>query len=187
MPLVVGFLLTTVLGGLLGFFFQQRTWAHQHRVQTHDRERERAAEVFEEVSRLLDRRLYRLRLLAWSLLAEGDGRSEQAESSMENYRQVLFEWNDSLNRNLALIQQYFGAVARDRFDRTIGAAFIELGRTVEAMWKQRGEEAGGAGGRQIQDVQLTELGGLIYVFNLDMIKAVQSGRVGLGIDVRGGI
>lgn len=46
-------LLTTVLGGLLGSFFQQRTWAHQHRVQTQDRERERAVPVFEEVSRLL--------------------------------------------------------------------------------------------------------------------------------------
>lgn len=36
-PVVAGFLLTTVLGGLLGFFFRRRTWAHQHRVQTQER------------------------------------------------------------------------------------------------------------------------------------------------------
>jgi len=32
-PLVVGFLLTSVLGGLLGYLFQQRAWSHQHQVQ----------------------------------------------------------------------------------------------------------------------------------------------------------
>jgi hypothetical protein len=58
-----GFILTTVLGGLLGFFFQRRSWIHQHNVQLAEQERERAVSVFEEVSRLLGKRLYRMRLL----------------------------------------------------------------------------------------------------------------------------
>ncbi|MGW3664811.1 hypothetical protein [Streptomyces sp. NPDC005141] len=98
-PVAAGFLLTTVLGGLLGSFFQQRTWAHQHRVETRERERDRAALVFEEVSKLLDKRLYRLRLLYWSLAADTGVRSERSERRMEDYRQVLYEWNDSINRN----------------------------------------------------------------------------------------
>lgn len=108
---VAGFLLTTVLGGLLGFFFQRRTWAHQHRVQTQDRERERAVLVFEEISKLLDRRLYRLRRLYWSLVADEDVHSERSDNRMDDYQDVLYEWNDSINRNLALIQQYFGVAA----------------------------------------------------------------------------
>jgi hypothetical protein len=42
-PLITGFFLTTVLGGGLGFFFQRRTWEHQHRVVFEEQERERAA------------------------------------------------------------------------------------------------------------------------------------------------
>jgi hypothetical protein len=32
-PLVVGFLLTTVLGGLLGTYLQRRSWEHQNEAQ----------------------------------------------------------------------------------------------------------------------------------------------------------
>ncbi|MFI8834971.1 hypothetical protein ACIGPN_28730 [Streptomyces afghaniensis] len=177
-PLVAGFLLTTVLGGMLGSFFQQRTWAHQHRVQAQDRERERAVLVYEEVSRLLDKRLYRLRLLYWSLAADTGARSEQSETRMGDYRQVLYEWNDSINRNLALIQQYFGIAARDRLDYRIGAAFVELGQAVEAMWKQFDSGAGTASRERINDALLTALGAQIYAYNVDMIRAIQSGAVG---------
>jgi uncharacterized membrane protein len=68
-PIAVGFLLTTVLGGSLGFYFQQRTWNHQHAVQRREQRHEQAIRVFEELSRLMDRRLYRLRLLYWSRAA----------------------------------------------------------------------------------------------------------------------
>ncbi|ONI92401.1 hypothetical protein ALI22I_03830 [Saccharothrix sp. ALI-22-I] len=176
-PLVVGFLLTTVLGGLLGFFFQRRTWAHQHRVQTRDREWQRAVQVFEEVSRLLDKRLYRLRLLYWSLNTDKDARSEQSEKRMEDYREVLREWNDSINRNLALIQQYFGIAARQRFDNGIGAIFVVLGRDVEAMWR-RFDGGTGSPGPRINDQKLEALGSQIYAYNLEMIRAIQGGTVG---------
>ena len=39
-PLIVGFSLTTVLGGGLGFYFQRRAWAHQHAVVREEQERE---------------------------------------------------------------------------------------------------------------------------------------------------
>ncbi|MGW7610493.1 hypothetical protein ACWGKW_25065 [Streptomyces sp. NPDC054766] len=175
-PVAAGFLLTTVLGGLLGSFFQQRTWAHQHRVET--RERDRAALVFEEVSKLLDKRLYRLRLLYWSLAADTDVRSERSERRMEDYRQVLYEWNDSINRNLALIQQYFGVAVRDRLDYGIGTAFVELGQAVEAMWRQFDGGTSTASRERIDDALLTALGSQIYHYNLEMIRAIQGGVVG---------
>src|SRR5204863_5791423 len=128
-PVFVGFLLTTVLGGVLGYIFQQRGWNHQYKVQLQRQERERAVAIFEEVSRLMDRRLYRLKLLYWSLPAgRADGtRSPLAEPRMDDYRQVLYEWNDSINRNLALVQQYFGEAMHKRLDNVIGSAFVSLG------------------------------------------------------------
>src|SRR5580693_8556624 len=74
--LVAGFVLTSVAGGALGYWFQHRAWAHQHEIQLRDEEHQhevkrreeehqRALKTFEEVSQLLDRRLYRMRLLYW--------------------------------------------------------------------------------------------------------------------------
>jgi type II secretory pathway pseudopilin PulG len=42
--IVVGFLLTTVLGGLLGTYLQQRTWEHQNRARLREDELRRAAD-----------------------------------------------------------------------------------------------------------------------------------------------
>jgi hypothetical protein len=66
-----------VAGGALGYWFQHRAWAHQHEIQLRDEEHQhevqrreeehqRALKTFEEVSQLLDRRLYRMRLLYWA-------------------------------------------------------------------------------------------------------------------------
>lgn len=178
-PVFVGFLLTTVFGGTLGYIFQRRGWTHQHTTQLRQQERERAVAIFEEVSRLMDRRLYRLKLLYWSLPAgRADGaRSPLAEPRMEGYRQALYEWNDSINRNLALIQQYFGEAMRERLDNVIGSAFVSLGRSVEHLWTSDSDTPVAVEPREFER-RLTELNSLVYGFNLLMIRAIQAGAVG---------
>jgi len=37
-PLVVGFVLTTVLGGVLGTYLQRRTWDHQNEARLREEE-----------------------------------------------------------------------------------------------------------------------------------------------------
>jgi hypothetical protein len=53
-PLVVGFVLTTVLGGLLGTYLQWRTWDHQNETRLREEELRRAGAVCQPVSGLLD-------------------------------------------------------------------------------------------------------------------------------------
>ena len=178
-PVALGFLLTTILGGTLGYFFQRRAWTHQHTTQLRQQERERAVAVFEEVSRLMDRRLYRLQLLYWSLPSgRTDGtRSPLAEIRMDDYRRILYEWNDSINRNLALIQQYFGEAMRLQLDNVIGSTFVRLGRAVERLWVSETEPSATAVPKPL-DGQMTTLNTLVYRFNLQMIRAIQAGAVG---------
>jgi hypothetical protein len=172
---------------LLGFFFQNRTWDHQHEVQQAEQDRlrnkqlaeekrERALQIFDEISRLMDKRLYRLRLVYWSLQSDdGQGaRPPSAESRFEDYRQILYEWNDSINRNLALLQYYFGSGMRDRLDYKVGESFVELGRIMENWWTTRTKPDP----RQSVDRRLLELGNLVYGFNLDMIRAIHTGAFG---------
>jgi len=58
--LVLGFVLTSVLGGLLGYVFQRRAWSHQFDVQRRTAEREAAAAALHELSNLLEKRRYRM-------------------------------------------------------------------------------------------------------------------------------
>jgi hypothetical protein len=178
-PIVVGFLLTTVAGGGLGYFFQTRSWRHQHDAQRREAERERAEQAFEEVSRLLDKRLYRLDRLYSSLRPSADADHEAvAVAKMADYQAVLYEWNDNINRTLAVIQLYFGVDMRDRVDYVVGRELVELGRIVSQMWHDRAAAAGTDGPQDVDD-RLSKLHVMIYKFNLDMLRALQSGTVGL--------
>ena len=173
---VVGFILTTVVGGLLGYFFQQRSWSHQHRVEGAARQRDRAVELFDELSRLLDRRLSRMRRLHWSLINDGEApRSEDSRGRMADYVAVLYDWNDSINRNLALLQRYFGQGMRDRLDNEIGVRQRELGEELESLWNGRSRVANEGGS---VEERFDRLADLIYEFNVDMITSIQQGDIG---------
>ena len=104
--LVLGFILTSVLGGLLGYVFQRRAWSHQFEVQRSASERNAASAALDELSSLLDKRRYRMLLVYWQLDREDP---EELERRVSDYRTVLEDWNDGLNRRLALVATHFGS------------------------------------------------------------------------------
>lgn len=65
--LFLAFVLTTVFGGLLGYYFQKRSWTHQNTTKLLESERNVATKLFEEISVLLDKRLYSMRQLYWKI------------------------------------------------------------------------------------------------------------------------
>jgi len=189
--LVVGFVLTSVAGGALGSWFQRRAWAHQHEIQLRDEERQRevqrrdeehlrALKTFEEVSQLLDRRLYRMRRLYWAAreVAAGTGDLERLAVARADYRAILAEWNDNLNRNLALIETYFGTPARNVMSGQIYEGFAALGRGLEEIVKM----ASAAGGSPIEvprfGYRVTRLSRAVYALNLQMLRQLRDDSVG---------
>jgi hypothetical protein len=176
--LLAGFVLTTVLGGGLGYFFQHRSWAHQHETVRAEQERQQALKVFEDVSSLLDKRLYRMRRLYWAAksAAEG-GDAATVQVALDHYRESLEVWNDNLNRNLALVHTYFGLGARKRLELDVYEHFAAIGRSLEAFVRVVSARA--------KDVEIPPLGkrlsGLghrIYLLNLHMLELLQTGRLG---------
>ena len=102
--LVVGFALTTVLGGFLGSWLQQRTWGHQRDAQLREDELRRADSFCQQVSQLLDKRLYRMLRFYYALASDSAAAdSSRVRDSIREYNAVLYEWNDCLNLNLALM------------------------------------------------------------------------------------
>jgi hypothetical protein len=189
--LVAGFVLTSVAGGALGYWFQHWAWAHQHEIQLRDEEHQhevqrreeehqRALKTFEEVSQLLDRRLYRMRLLYWAAreVAAGTGDQERLASARADYRAVLTEWNDNLNRNLALIETYFGTSARNVVSGQIYEGFAVSGRGLEEIVKMVSK----AGGARIEiprfGHRIARLSRIVYALNLQMLRLLREDSIG---------
>jgi len=66
-PVGVGFVLTGVLGALLTTRLQSRAWQRQDEVLQRRNQREQRLAAFEEISGLLDCRLYAMRQVWWAL------------------------------------------------------------------------------------------------------------------------
>jgi hypothetical protein len=163
--LVVGFLLTTVVGGLLGYFFQKRAWDHQHDVTVESSHREAAFAVFEELSTLMDKRLYRMRVFD-SVLASVEASDAEIETAREGYRQIRYDWNDNLNRNLACVEAYFDASVRSKVELGVYEDFSRLHGKIVTNYGQR---RNGANVGSLKS-ELDAVSDRIYDANLDMLR-----------------
>lgn len=170
--LVIGFLLTTLVGGYLTQGWQRRADAFQREAELRRSEQQAATRVFEELSRLMDKRLYRMRRLHNGL--EGRVAAERMAERWDAYREVLFEWNENLNRNLALAQRYFGDQARNTFEFQINEGFRSLGALLEGgPYPEDGRTR-----YEVRQQMADDLNNVIYDFDVDLIAAIQQAEVG---------
>ena len=175
--LTVGFILTSVIGGLLAYFFQNRSWKYQNTEKLAESERSTATVVYEDISKLLDKRLYRMRQLHWKL-DDLNLEPEVLEKYMNDYRDILYEWNDRMNRNLALTQAYFGDEIRTVLEHTIFEEFKRIGVLLEQSYLQKQKNSNIVNSEQISK-DLAKLSNTIYLINLRMIELIQNGKVGV--------
>jgi hypothetical protein len=179
-PLVIGFVLTIVLGGWLGAWLQRRTWDHQNEVQLRQDELRRADDVCHSVSILLDKRLYRMRRFYFALTLDPElpERSERILACLKEYDAVLYEWNDSLNLNLALMGAYFGEGARDWLDFELYEQFKQVGAELEDYYVRN------ARGSEVEHnlaqikADLDSLGSQVYQLGVFMMTQLRDGAVG---------
>ncbi len=169
--LVVGFVLTTVGGAVLGYLLQNRSWSRQREVTLVQAEREAALRVFEELSTLMDRRLYRMRRLE-GVLSDEEAADDELERARADYRAVLFEWNDSLNRSLARVETYFGRSVRVYVELHVYEGFKALHQLLMSMLS-----ADGLASASVADI-LQPLSDRIYDLNAAMGELVRDGLVG---------
>ncbi|HEU0299411.1 MAG TPA: hypothetical protein VFR37_08155 [Longimicrobium sp.] len=114
--LMLGFVLTTVGGALIGGYLQTRS-----------RFKAQQEQVFTEVARQMDLRSYRTEQLLNGL--RGDVEYASLETRRREYRPALEEWNINRNRNSALIERYFGKNASECFD-SIHVSFFNIHRSI---------------------------------------------------------
>jgi hypothetical protein len=173
--LVMGFLLTSVFGGGLAYLFQQRAWRHQYEIQRQDLHHQQALKTFEELSSLLDQRLYRMRLIFWAAtrLARQPLKPASLDAELTNYRAVLRVWNDNLNRNLALIDTYFGEAARLQLETELFAEYSAIGEELDEFVRE--VTTANETPVQVRPIgsRLSELSARVYQFNVLMLRSLR--------------
>ena len=88
---------------------------------------------------------------------------------MEAYDAVLFEWNDNINRNLALLERSFGSQMRKQLDDEIGATMRSVGVALENELKNPS-----ASETDLNEIgsRLARLANLIYTYNVEMLALI---------------
>lgn len=178
-----GFVFTGLIGAGLSASIQHRSWKLQQRALRKHAEVESASKLFEELSALMDKRLYRMRQVIYGIRKIPTNR-EIAQARMDEYRNVLFEWNDKINRNLAMTRRYFGNDMRNRLEREIFFLFRKLGSEIEAEFKKTPFDTIAA--FNIHE-RLNDLNAKVYSFDDAMLKIIEQnlqGDVRLKTDAR---
>jgi hypothetical protein len=104
--------------------------------------------------------------------------SNRVQESLREYDAVLYEWNDSLNLNLALIGTYFGETARDWLDRQIYETYKQVGADLESYYQRVTRDV--ADGVSLQEIKgkLDSLSGQVYQLGVFMMTQLRDGCVG---------
>jgi len=178
--LVFGFVLTSVVGGGLGYKFQERSWRKRHDAELSEERHRQAIRTFEEMSTLLDRRLYRMRRVWWSIARsiKQDAVSGDVKSARDDYREILFAWNDNLNRLLALIQTYFGSHAREALEEQLFEEFASIGRALDYGLQRLTGSLDDPEPIPRVAHRLNALSRRVYEFNVEMLQLLDADLLG---------
>jgi hypothetical protein len=92
-----------------------------------------------------------------------------ASSALTITAPAVTEWNDNINRILAMLTIHFSIERRNIIDNQIGAQFRAIGRSLEqAIRTDSTPDTNGIGD------QLDELAGRVYNFNLDLLNDIRN-------------
>lgn len=184
LSIAAGFVLTTIVGGWWASRLQQRSWQRQNDIRVKEEETRRAGEVCDELTRLLDKRLYRMFRLYWAIeaLRRGDGTREYFDARLADYNDVLYEWNDRFNANLALIGTHFGEDARGYLFDLYGA-FTQAGLEFNLCTRAVREGADPSDalaviGPKVVGWSADSLNTRVYTLGLAMTTQLRDGDVG---------
>lgn len=180
--IVLGFVLTTGVGGWWASRLQSRSWTQQNEVRLREKELDRAGGTCSGVMSLLDARLYRMKRLLEAAAAANPTELSELEVRRKEYVKVLFEWNDRLNTNLSLVGSHFGEDARADLEQLYGK-FQQVGRDIETAVRRAlaGEDSNVTAPRVAEQFEGREPGSLndlVYQFGLTLMGQLRDGKVG---------
>lgn len=138
-PLVVAmivFFLSSIIGTKVSQKVQDRSWENKDRERKKEKQLDEAIKLFEELSSLMDKRLYLERrvLSAYNDNKRGWVPKEKIDTAFSDYNKFLYEWNFSLNKNICKLEQYFGVEIKNLFHCRIMLDFNWIGILLRRLY-----------------------------------------------------
>jgi hypothetical protein len=175
--LLLAFVLTTVVGGYLANKYQEKARKDAERAARLHQELTRASQVSEEISRALDRRLYRTRVLVWAL--KDDSPERELQSARDTYHIALAEWNENLNRLYSLVEYSFGNAMRQELEGNITEEFRSIHQDIYSCLQNRKDCKSKI---QTIEARIDKFNPEIYEYDYKMLAMIRQERVGSFID-----
>jgi hypothetical protein len=91
---VLGFLLSSVLGGLVTYAFQRLSWRRQAKLELYSQRYRDGNEFLDRLSSLIDRRYYALMRLLWAV--QESAPPETYDEREQAYFKTVIGWNNNL-------------------------------------------------------------------------------------------
>ncbi len=104
--LVIGFVLTGLIGSYVSYRFQNRTAINQYNISLIEAERNTGKSIFEDVMKGLDSRVYCSQLVCDNYIFHPNTGVE--EKIWQQYVIQMNDWNENINKRRSLVGLYFG-------------------------------------------------------------------------------
>ena len=182
LAVIVGFFLTAIVGNQLIHHWQMHTWLLQQKMLGEERDYSALAELADEISALLARRLFEMMQLADAIQRR---KADEIKHARQNYRAAVAAWNERLpvfyanliignNPNLAYV-----------LERRVQLRFVAAHRLFASAINQF-EESGEAGNNRTREINaaLATLRGIATRFNEQLLSHVRSRRADTRIGQR---
>jgi hypothetical protein len=150
-PILVGFVLTTVIGGFFGAWLQGTAWERQTQAALFQKRYEEGTKFLDDLSDLIGKRYFFLQRLVWRM---EDPELGDVEKAFQEYDEVVKDWNVRLrtfrNKARLLIGEEFASLFLDYADdgnqeqpRSLHYRFVKAHRMMLAAkeGKIKAEEA----------------------------------------------
>jgi hypothetical protein len=96
--LLLGFILTTIAGGLISYWLQRQSWKRQTRVDLYRKRYEEGTQFLNDLSKLVGNRHFQMQRYLWAIEDKKDDSLRDVEAE---YFETVAEWNATfwMNRN----------------------------------------------------------------------------------------
>jgi len=175
LPIIVGFILTGLIGNRLVQGWQARNWLLQQRFLGHEKEYTALKELADEIASLLGVRIYLMRRLNRALAS---GAPEKIATALKEYDDILKRWNERLTSFLIRLPMLADYSLALRLENSIQASLVKIGAALEALAIEQGSGAPVSSKSQYTQLEdaLNGLHGHAITFNKCLLDLVHSRR-----------
>lgn len=175
LPIIVGFLLTALIGNRLVQTWQSKNWLLQQRFLGQEKEYVGLNDLADEIVSLLSGRIYYMRRLNGAIAS---GTEEDVATKLKEYNDILKRWNERLPSfyiRLPMLADYDLAL---RLENSIQAKLVRVGADIESLYARRkaGTPINEHRSNQI-NADLNKVQGSSISFNKKLLEVLHSRRV----------